>query len=196
MTTEWLYNIGMWFVENKDKIVTVVISGQALTFVAGLIAIIRQFKSIRNNTHVTDKLNQSLNATNDMSSSVVNLGDATAALANAQMALTGELTDIKDKTAESLAIIVDKVNTMLEVQSIVYSTIKDDDMRKTVNTLLNNSRYSEINLKDQFQQQLDSLKNQVDKQLTAVTNTVDDAVKQAKIVNNITPVKPTVTTRY
>ena len=196
MTTEWLYNIGMWFVENKDKIVTVVISGQALTFAAGLVAIVRQFKSVRNNTTVAGTLNKSLTATNEMSASVVSLGEATSALATAQMALTGELTDIKNKTAESLAIIVDKVNTMLEVQSIVYSTIKDDDMRKTVNTLLNNSRYSEINLKDQFQQQLDSLKNQVDKQLTAVTNTVDDAVKQAKIVNNITPVKPTVTTRY
>lgn len=186
---DWLNNIWLWVVENRNEIVTAVVSGQALTFVAGLIMIIRQFKTIRSNTEITGKVNNTMLTTNEVNRELKdlnsNLNEQLNILKEETSQLNSDLIAIKDETASALSVIVDKVNVILEVQTLVYSTIKDEDMRKTVNTLLNNARYTEINLKDQFQMQLDELKKQVDEKVNEITGVVDEAVLKSNIVPEV-----------
>ena len=86
---------------------------------------------------------------------------------------------------------------MLEVQSIVYSTIKDEKVRSTVNNLLVNAKYAETATRAELQKQVEELKakvaEQVD-QLNKTVETVSDSV--VKIVKGDTEHTDETVTRY
>jgi len=194
---QWLYNIWMYLVENKDNIFTFVLSGQVLGTVAGIFAVFRQFKNVSNNNAISTKLNETLGTTNTMATSINSTSELTKMIYDENKLLKATIVDMQTKNEESALIFTDKLNTMLEVQSIVYSTIKDDAMRKTVNNMLNTARYSEINIKDKLQIQIDELKAKVSDKMLEVNNAVDLGITNVKkVVNIVDEIKNNTVTRY
>jgi gas vesicle protein len=54
-----------------------------------------------------------------------------------------------------------KMNAMLEVQNIVYSTIKDDNIRNSVNSILIAAKHSDAKSKAKLQEELDALREEL-----------------------------------
>lgn len=183
---EWVksffLNIWQWFTENKDGITAFFMSGQAISFVAAIVMLIRNLKGMKTNTSSTDALNQTLVNTNTMSESVESLKIDFAALKSENDCLRSDLKATEILLEESNNELKNKLNAILEVQSIVYSTIRDDSVRQTVNTLLNNARYSEKNFKEELQSQIDDLQVKLSDEVNAMTNKIAESVNRVKTV--------------
>ena len=158
---EFFYNIGVGIMENKDKILMFLTSSQFVGLVIALISLWRTAKSTKANTSSTNSLNQALLA-NDK-----NCKDSEAAYSNTEeiktflLKLSERLDAIDAKVDNKLNLTTEKINAIIEVQSIVYSTIKDEKVRNTVNNLLVNAKYAETATRAELKKQVEELKKEV-----------------------------------
>ena len=96
---------------------------------------------------------------------------------------------------KELLTVTNKVNAILEVQSLVYSTIRDDSLRQTGSNLLNTARYNDAHTKEQLQSEIDSLKKALNDKMEEVNQTMSDAIDKVQTVVS-TPVEQNTPTRY
>lgn len=176
-------NIWQWFIDNKDAISTFFMSGQFVSLVGAMFMLVKNIKQVNNNTASTDALNSNLIKTNAMSNDIQLLQKDVELLSEENKHLRNALTDTENKLLESNQLIADKLNAILEVQSIVYTTIRDSSIRQTVNTILNNARYTDTNFKEQLQEQIEELKHEFETKVEDMNHTMDDAVK--KVSNSL-----------
>lgn len=190
-------NIWQWFVENKDGITAFFMSGQFASLIAAAVMLVKNIKQTKANTQSTKTLNLALDKNNEMSQSVEKIGKDFQELKSENESLREELKNTEKKLEESNTRIQDSLNAMLEVQSIVYSTIRDDEVRMTVNKLLNNARYSDKNFKLELQTEIENMKkdfenrvNDMNKALTdsmsKVNNSINAGAKAEKKMNETT----------
>jgi predicted RNase H-like nuclease (RuvC/YqgF family) len=165
-----------WFVENKDTITAFFMSSQFVSFLAACIALIKSVKQTSANTESTNTLNETLTKTNEMSTDVKTNNINVTKLTEENANLRTELKSTEEKLTYENEQLMEKLNAIIEVQSIVYSTIRDDSVRQTVNTILNNARYSDVNTREKLQSQIDDLKKTFDDKIANVVNTVDSAM--------------------
>ena len=75
-----------------------------------------------------------------------------------------------------------KVNAILDVQSLVYQTIKDENTRVAVNNMLTNAKYAVTEQLAQFIKELNSLKEE-NARITAESNAkVEETVEKATAI--------------
>ncbi len=177
-------SIWQWFVENKDAITAFFMSGQFVSFLAACVALLKTVKQTKENTSSTDTLNKTLIKTNEMSESVTTVDTNVQALTEENANLRAELKTTEEKLSLQNDELTAKLNAIIEVQSIVYSTIRDDSVRQTVATLLNNARYNETNTKEQLQNQIDALRNRVEESIENVHKVVEEVTENVSNVMN------------
>lgn len=177
---EWIkaYSLSLWqwFIENKDGITAFFMSGQAISFVAAVVMLIKNLKGTKANTASTETLNATLKNTNDMADSISELDANFKILKEENDGLRVDLSKTETKLQESNDLIVNKLNSIIEVQAIVYSTIRDDGVRQTVNTILNNARYSDKNFKQELEAQIEALKDTYSNELKTVNEKMSSAM--------------------
>lgn len=194
---EFLVNIGSWFVINKDAIIGFVLSGQFATLLGAVVLLVRNLKSTKNNTEQAKTLNQSLEANKTLVSTSEIVKENSEFLKEAQDKLKNQVNEFEAKLDAKMAMVTDKINAMLEVQSIVYSTIKDEKVRNTVNNLLVNAKYAETATRAELQRQVEELKAKVAAQVEQLNKTVETASDSVvKIVKGDTESKEETVTRY
>ena len=194
---EFLVNIGNWFVINKDAIIGFVLSGQFATLLGAVVLLVRNLKSTKNNTEQAKTLNQSLEANKTLVSTSEIVKENSEFLKEAQDKLKNQVNEFEAKLDAKMAMVTDKINAMLEVQSIVYSTIKDEKVRNTVNNLLVNAKYAETATRAELQRQVEELKAKVAAQVEQLNKTVETASDSVvKIVKGDTESKEETVTRY
>lgn len=169
-------SVWSWFIENKDAITAFFMSGQFASFIAALVMLVKNIRQIKTNTKSTETLNKCLEKNNEMSTEVKTNNEKVEALTKENAGLREELKSTEEKLQYENAQLMEKMNAIIEVQSIVYSTIRDDSVRQTVNTILNNARYSDVNTREKLQSQIDELKNTFDEKIAGVTEIVDKAI--------------------
>lgn len=180
-------SIWQWFVNNEDAILAFFMSGQAMSFVAALIMLVKNLKETKDNTKSSEILNKSLDTNNEMKSAVLNLDENFKLLKNENDLLREELKETENTLENKNKEILNKLNSILEVQTIVYSTIRDDSVRTTVNTILNNARYSEDNFKESLEKQIDEFKNTYNSELQKVNELISKSIEDVK--TNLNAVK-------
>lgn len=178
----YFISLYQWFVEHQDPITLLSILVQIVSLVAAIVLLIKNLKGTKNNTSSTDKLNQTLENTNSMSQSVVSLDDSVSSLKTENESLRTKLAETEEALLKSNKELANKLNAIIEVQSIVYSTIRDDGVRQTVNTILNNARYSEKNFKEELENKIEEFKQTYSTELKSIndkfTNSIDQVAKQ------------------
>ena len=158
---EFFYNIGTGLMENKDQIIMFLTSSSFVSLVVALIGLWKTGKVTKANTNSTDALKSAL----DSNSKVVDNSDV--AVSNTEeiktflQKLSERLDGIESKVDNKLALNNEKLNAIIEVQSIVYSTIKDERVRNTVNNLLLNAKYAETATRAELKRQVEELKKEV-----------------------------------
>ena len=180
-------SIWQWFVNNKDAITAFFMSGQALSFVAAIVMLIKNLRGTKANTASAEVLIKSLNSNNEMKESVTKLSENFESLKSENDALRNELKETEEKLLKVNNETINKLNSIIEVQSIVYSTIRDDGVRQTVNTILNNARYSEENFKESLEKQIEEFRNTYNSELQKVNELMTKSIDDVK--NNLNAAK-------
>ena len=77
------------------------------------------------------------------------------------------------------------MNAVLEVQSVVYSTIKDETIRKNVSGILMDAKYSETATRASLEAEVENLRKKVNEKIEVIKDVVEDtAVKVKKVTAN------------
>ena len=171
-------SIWQWFVNNKDGVTAFFMSGQAISFVAALVMLIKNLRGTKDNTASSKILNTTLENTNQMSDSVIRLDKNFLQLKQENDNLRKELADTEENILASNNELTNKLNAIIEVQAIVYSTIRDDGVRQTVNTILNNARYSEKNFKEELESKIEEFKTSYSEELKNMDKKMSESMNK------------------
>ena len=182
---EFFNNIGNWFMTNKDAILLYISSGQFLVIVGMIAEMVKVIKSVKNNTKSTGDLNNSVKENRKLLNRTESVEKNTDEIAKIQAEIKDQYSKSWEKIQETLELQTNKINTVIEVQSIVYSTIKDEKVRNTVNNLLTTAKYAETATRAELQRQVEELKETVADKVQQINELVNEKVE--KVVSTVNP---------
>lgn len=190
----WLENIGKWFVENKETILAVLTAIQSSGLIGFIAWAVKSTKQVKLNTKTTETLNKSITCVDGLNGEVAEMKDVNKVLIEKCDYLENQMNDLEN----SMDILITKVDAMIEVQSVVYTTIKDDKTRATVNNLLTNAKYAVTEQRKKLIEELEALRQQIKAQADAQKQLVEHAVNKAQSIVKVedAPVEEQVVTRY
>ena len=192
---EFVRNCYAWFIENYKEITMVITSTQFISLIGTLVMVVKTKKTTSDNTDSSNKLKNELKLSLDSNTKLLNDVQSLSLQNDSFKAELNEIkkenVKLKNQIAKNQMEIVDflntqgmKFNTILEVQSIVYSTIKDEKIRNTVNSLLVNAKYCETTSRAKLQQEVEELREKVAEKMNEVTQDVDKTVNAVKGIVN------------
>lgn len=190
----WLENIGKWFVENKETILAVLTAIQSSGLIGFIAWAVKSTKQVKLNTKTTETLNKSITCVDSLNGEVAEMKDVNKVLIEKCNYLENQMNDLEN----SMDILITKIDAIIEVQSVVYTTIKDDKTRATVNNLLTNAKYAVTEQRKKLIEELEELRQQIKAQADAQKQLVEHAVNKAQSIVKVedAPVEEQVVTRY
>ncbi len=190
----WLENIGKWFVENKETILAVLTAIQSSGLIGFIAWAVKSTKQVKLNTKTTETLNKSITCVDGLNGEVIEMKGVNKTLIEKCEYLENQMNDLQN----SMDILLTKVDAMIEVQSVVYTTIKDDKTRATVNNLLTNAKYAVTEQRKKLIDELEALRQQIKTQAEAQKQLVEHAVNKAQSIVKVEdkPAEEQVVTRY
>jgi hypothetical protein len=193
--TEFFQNIYAWLAANSNKIVAFLTSANFLAMLTLVVNTIRTIKTNKGVAITSTDLKNELTESSKNRSVIASIKGVSETIKDVTEATKTAIDETKALLDKELLTVTNKVNAMLEVQSLVYSTIRDDSLRQTVSNLLNTARYSDANTKEQLQSEIDSLKKALNDKMEEVNQTMSDAIDKVQTVV-ATPVEQNTPTRY
>ena len=181
---EFFVNIANWFMIHKDEIVVTLTTFITSGIFANIIALIRQHKALKATTDAADNLTST-------SEKVEAIGQAVIELHKDHEILTAKV----NETVSTMDILLTKVNAMLDVQSLVYATIKDEKTRVAVNNILTNAKYAVTEQRAKLLEQLAALREQIAQKAKDDVAKVNEAVEKAVSIVEATDKENNVVTR-
>lgn len=190
----WLENIGKWFVENKETILAVLTAIQSSGLIGFIAWAVKSTKQVKLNTKTTETLNKSITCVDSLNGEVTEMKDVNKVLIEKCDYLENQMNDLEN----SMDILITKIDAIIEVQSVVYTTIKDDKTRATVNNLLTNAKYAVTEQRKKLIDELEALRQQIKTQAEAQKQLVEHAVNKAQSIVKVEdkPAEEQVVTRY
>lgn len=174
----WLENIGKWFIDNQETILAVLTAIQSSGLIGFIAWAVKSTKQVKLNTKTTEVLNNSISCVDGLNGEVVGLKDVNKELIEKCECLENQMNDLQN----SMDILLTKVDAIIEVQSVVYTTIKDDKTRATVNNLLTNAKYAVTEQRKKLIEELEALREQIKTQAEAQKQLVEHAVNKAQSI--------------
>lgn len=195
---EFILSLGQWVSENWKAIFATLTSGSFITGVCAILSLRKQNSSVKANTDSTNELNESLKSNENVKTSIDDNTIAIKGLENEVKEYKSDLQLLRDDYAFVKAEFEktsSKLSSVLEVMSIVYSTLKDETIRTAVNNIIINAKYSETATRVELEKQVEELKLKVEEDTELLKAKVNEKVEQVKTIVN--PTKTTETpTRY
>lgn len=182
---EWFQSIGNWVVTNKDAIVTT-LSAMATSGVGvNLWQFFKNRKIVTENTKNASELVAALKENELLKPAVAKVEEMLSTVKEKQVALEKKVID----SINGIDTLVTKVNAILDVQSLVYQTIKDESTRIAVNNILTNAKYAVTEQRAQLIKELNALKEE-NARITAESNAkVEESVAKATSIIEATNVE-------
>lgn len=193
--TEFFQNIYAWLAANSNKIVAFLTSANFLAMLTLVVNTVRTIKTNKGVAITSTDLKNELTESSKNRSVIASIKGVSETIKDLTEATKTAIDETKALLDKELLTVTNKVNAMLEVQSLVYSTIRDDSLRQTVSNLLNTARYNDANTKEQLQSEIDSLKKALNDKMEEVNQTMSDAIDKVQTVVS-TPVEQNTPTRY
>ena len=154
---EWFQSIGNWFVTNKDAIVTILSTVATSGVGVNLWQFFKNRKIVTENTKNASELVAALKENELLKPAVAKVEEMLSTVKEKQVALEKKVID----SINGIDTLVTKVNAILDVQSLVYQTIKDESTRIAVNNILTNAKYAVTEQRAQLIKELNALKEEM-----------------------------------
>lgn len=155
---EFFQSIYRWLAEHKDQIIAFLTSTNFAGIVSMIVITIKQTKATKIGTLSMNNLIAPLKEVNALATRVGDAADTSNTILSNIATLQNKITDITNNITKTLDIVQYKVNSMLEVQSLVYGTIKDDNIRANVINILTTAKLSEDATRAELEKQIEELK--------------------------------------
>lgn len=182
---EWFQSIGNWFVTNKDAIVTILSTVATSGVGVNLWQFFKNRKIVTENTKNASELVAALKENELLKPAVAKVEEMLSTVKEKQVALEKKVID----SINGIDTLVTKVNAILDVQSLVYQTIKDESTRIAVNNILTNAKYAVTEQRAQLIKELNALKEE-NARITAESNAkVEESVAKATSIIEATNVE-------
>lgn len=185
---EFLKSCYQWVAENYSKIMMVLQSTQFASLVAAGILLWKNILSARENIDSSKKLNDTVSKNNQMSENVKSIREENKILKQQNATLVANLESFQQKFDAMMeqvstkfenqqTIFVKKLNSIIDVQSIVYSTIRDDNTRATISGILANAKFDETvdETKQKLMDEIASLRIALSEQAEIAKNIAEEA---------------------
>ena len=170
---EFFNSIGNWFAENREGIALFFSSGQFALLLSQVLVLVKTVKSVRSNTSSTNDLNKSMNESKDTQQAISDTKTGVEHVLENQSKADESFAALDEKVAT----LTDKVNAVIEVQSIVYSSIKDEKVRNTVSNILMGAKYAESSAVLKLKEEVESLKSKIAEKVNDIQRNVDATAK-------------------
>ena len=178
-------SIGNWLLEHWKTILLTLTMTDVAAIGTAIFTFVKGRKTSKQNFEATTSLQNSLQDVNDTKQAVL-------ANSEAVKSMTVEINTLKEDNKllkqqnETLLI---QSSAMLDVMSMVYSTLKDEKLRNNVHNVINTAKYAEDSkitalteelnsLKRKIAEDADKLKQDVSEKATDVQNTLSSAVSK------------------
>ena len=155
---EFFQSIYRWLAEHKDQIIAFLTSTNFAGIVSMIVITIKQTKATKIGTLSMNNLIATLKEVNALATRFGDAADTSSTILRNIATLQNKITDITNNITKTLDVVQYKVNSMLEVQSLVYSTIKDDNIRANVANILTSAKLSEDATRAELEKQIEELK--------------------------------------
>lgn len=185
---EFLTSCYQWVAENFKEIMMVLQSTQFASLVAGAVFLWKTIVSTRQNTVSSKKLDETMSKNNQMSDDVIYIKNENESLKkqNEALKLTVEKFESKfDEFAGAINVrleneqstLMKKLNAVIDVQSIVYATIRDDNTRNAINSILVNAKFDETadETRQKLMQEVADLKAKLVEEMEKVKTMTEEA---------------------
>lgn len=173
---EFFRNVFTWFAEHKDGIVVFFTSTNFAAVVGSVILLIKQIKATRTTNKSVENSSSILDKAVELAQSVTSVSDKTASTESNTEEIKVKIDSVNKQFVNELEILQQKLNAMLEVQTIVYNSMKDETARKNVFNLLTQAKLVETSKYSELEQQVESLKKKIDEKVNDVQNVVEETV--------------------
>lgn len=210
---EFLTSCYQWVAENYEKIMMVLQSTQFASLVAGAVFLWKTIVSTKQNTASSKKLDETVSKNNQMSENVLHIKQENEALKTQNEMLKSMVQNFEtkfdefvgkmnDKLESEQATLTKKLNAVIDVQSIVYSTIRDDNTRNAINSILVNAKFDETadetrqklmqevaDLKAKLAEEMEKVKTMTEEASTKLEEIVEPKVEQTEtdsVLSNFT----------
>ena len=187
---EFFQNILNWIVTNANSILLTLGSIDVATVVMFIISIIKSRKTTMNNTLSNNALKNNMS---DLSSDVKHINTNTASNTEKIEKLEHTVQTLTTKLIEAYAVIEkvsDKIDAILDVQSIAYSTVKDTNLRNAISNIIVSSKYLPVAKTIETAEVVEKVNT-----TETVDKTVDTTVDKTDTQNNKKTSKKTAITR-
>lgn len=173
---EFFKNLFTWFVEHKDEIVVFFTSTNFAAVISSVILLIKQIKATRTTNKSVENSSSILDKAVELAQSVTSVSDKTASTESNTEEIKTKIDSVNKQFVNELEILQQKLNAMLEVQTIVYNSMKDETARKNVFNLLTQAKLVETSKYSELEQQVESLKKKVEEKVNDVQSVVEETV--------------------
>lgn len=173
---EFFRNIGTWLVEHKDGIVVFFTSSNFIAFVSTIILIVKQIAATKASITEVSTANETLTKTNALAENVKDVSDTAKSTEVEVQNLKDNVTELETKLNKTLSFLEQKLDAIIDVQSIVYSTIRDESVRQNVANILTSAKFFGDSTKAEMQQEIARLKEAIE----ATVAVANDAVNKNK----------------
>lgn len=177
---EFLSNIWKWFVEHKDAVIAVLTSAQFVSFLTSVVLFVKALKKSNNTTSTQNNLTKSLE---ELNKSLEVISTINVSLqkhiedSDNQNKITN---DFIVETKETLDTLQDKINSMIDAQLNVWSTIKDENIRTNAVNILTNARYLETSNIVDMRNKINDLEQKLIDKANDIKKEVAETVKEVK----------------
>lgn len=181
----WLENIKQFFVDNATYILSFLTPANIIAAVATIVVAIRNGKATKNTTSVGTAMAEKADKISEVANAIEGNTNAVTQAVNRVDELEAKVKCVRDKIEivesginNKFDELEDKMNAILQVQSMVYNTIQDDALRTNVQNLIATAKMSSDHTREKLQAEIDALKNDVATKVGAIATAVNDGVKQ------------------
>ena len=179
---EFFQNIWNWIVFNKEGILTFFTSSNFVAICVTIFTIVKQTRANNRNTESLNAVKNGLNSTSDINNNVSEIKEISNTTNDTVNEIVNKENNIERSLNEFIETTNAKINAMLEVQSLVYSTIKDDTIRNSVNSIIIDAKHCEANAKSKLQAEIDELKSKLTDNANKIAEEVAETIDKVQDV--------------
>ena len=173
---EFFNSCWTWYVENRDNVIAFFTSTNFVAIAGAIFAVVKDVKSRNRNTASNNNIADALMATKNLESDVSSIKERDETLEKTLVSFEDKVETIETKLKDFENSVLGKVDAMMEVMSIVYSTIKDDAIRNSVSSVLVTAKHSSDATKAELEKQVDELKAEIAEMMSTANAKISETV--------------------
>lgn len=170
---EWFDSIWSWIVSNYEAIIGFLTSTTFLGVVGAVFTVVKNSKTVKNNSKIITDVQAAFSDTSSINTNVALALTCIQKLPDLIKTLDEKLSQFDKISSINNEDLQTKIDSMLEVQRIVYSTIKDDNIRNSVNSILTSAKNAEAMSKGELVKEINELKKIISDNAEALNNAVN-----------------------